>query len=126
MLAIFSEFLPRLCAGSSYDAMSRVYFIFRKFAAPYGVPFATSRELGLPALYVSHRAGNCTVHVKGRHYVADKTEFVSILRIFLGKFWEYFQKLFLEYSPNDRIFIRSFVVADSIGFFFSYRNHFRL
>lgn len=51
------QFSPNIsldCAPiRSYDAMPRVYFIFRKFAAPYSVSFATSRELGLPALYVS-------------------------------------------------------------------------
>lgn len=69
---------------------------------------------------MSYCAGNCTPHVKGRHYLADKEEFDFILRIFLEKFREHFQKRVLcwIFSRRDRISVRSFVNVLFFLFFF--------
>lgn len=66
----------------------------------------------------SHRAGNCTPHVKSRHYLADKEEFDSILRIFLEKFREHFQERFLLNISQGIVFPCDLLSSPAMAVFF--------
>lgn len=71
----------------------------------------------------SYCAGNCTPHVKSRHYLADKEEFDFILRIFLEKFREHFQERSLLNISRGILFPHDFSSMFFIPLFrYSYRN----